>query len=88
MPYFEEGKMIECTSYDLTEWGQPFKKCTKQISEPSGTQVLVKVTAAGLCHSDLHIKPSNRVSHQTLGKLSVNAEPTFVSLSKGQHGSF
>ena len=56
MPNFEEEKKIECTSYDLIDWGQPFKKCTKNISEPSGTQVLVKVTAAGLCHSDLHIK--------------------------------
>ena len=52
------------------------------------SNALKLVEDVGKGHSDLHIKPSNRASHQTLSKLSVNAEPTFVSLSKGQHGSF
>ena len=58
--------------------------------EPQGvySNALKLVEDVGKGHSDLHIKPSNRASHQTLSKLSVNAEPTFVSLSKGQHGSF
>ena len=58
--------------------------------EPQGVcnNALKLVEDVGKGHSDLHIKPSNRVSHQTLSKLSVNAESTFVSLQKGQHGSF
>ena len=48
--------MTDCTSYDLVEWGEDFKKNTYQIDQPQGNAVLVKVTAAGLCHSDLHIR--------------------------------
>ncbi len=48
--------MSEYTSYDLVEWGKPFKKRTQTLPEPQGAGVVVRVTAAGLCHSDLHIK--------------------------------
>ena len=48
--------MTECTSYDLVEWGEDFKKSQHKIAPPTGKEVLVKVTAAGLCHSDLHIR--------------------------------
>lgn len=48
--------MTEYTSYDLIEWGQPFEKCRNALPEPSGAEVLVRVTAAGLCHSDLHVQ--------------------------------
>ena len=48
--------MTECTSYDLVEWGEDFKKSQHKIALPTGKEVLVKVTAAGLCHSDLHIR--------------------------------
>ena len=81
--------------YGLT-YSQPRTRQLRQSStlpgqlEPQGVCInaLKLVEDVGKGHSDLHIKPSNRVSHQTLSKLSVNAEPTFVSLSKGQHGSF
>ncbi len=46
----------KCTSYDLTEWDHPLVLSTKNLVEPEGSEVLIKVTAAGLCHSDLHIK--------------------------------
>ena len=45
-----------CTSYDLSEWDQPLVPRIKNLAEPKGLEVLIKVTAAGLCHSDLHIK--------------------------------
>jgi len=48
--------MTEYTSYDLIDWGQPFEKRRNELPEPTGTGVLVRVTAAGLCHSDLHIQ--------------------------------
>jgi len=38
----------------LTEWGKPLKKIQQPIPVPKGTEVLVKVTHAGVCHSDLH----------------------------------
>ena len=48
--------MSEYTSYDLVAWGQPFEKRRRQTPNPTGHEVLVRVTAAGLCHSDLHFK--------------------------------
>jgi D-arabinose 1-dehydrogenase-like Zn-dependent alcohol dehydrogenase len=35
--------------------GQPLELVDKPIPQPVGTEVLVKVSAAGLCHTDLHI---------------------------------
>ena len=48
--------MTKCESYDLTAWGKPFEKAVREIPDLPDKAVLVKVTAAGLCHSDLHIK--------------------------------
>lgn len=35
--------------------GQPLELVDKPIPQPQGSEVLVKVSAAGLCHTDLHI---------------------------------
>ena len=59
--------MSKYISYDLVDWGQPFEKQQKQLPEPTGAEVLVKVTAAGLCHSDLHIKKG----YMDLGELGT-----------------
>ena len=48
--------MTHYTSYDLIEWGKPFEKRRNALPEPTGPEVLVRVTAAGLCHSDLHVQ--------------------------------
>ncbi len=48
--------MSECCSYDLVEWGQPFVRRLRDCPPVPDRGVLVKITAAGLCHSDLHIK--------------------------------
>jgi len=48
--------MTDCESYALTEWGQPFERRTSELPALPDKGVVVKVTAAGLCHSDLHIK--------------------------------
>jgi D-arabinose 1-dehydrogenase-like Zn-dependent alcohol dehydrogenase len=42
-------------SYDIIEHGQPLQKVAKETPRPKGTEVLVRVTRAGVCHSDLHI---------------------------------
>ena len=42
-------------SYDIIEHGQPLQKVVRETPRPKGTEVLVRVTRAGVCHSDLHI---------------------------------
>ena len=41
-------------SYDLVEWGKPLKKTERKLRELKNSEVIVEVTASGLCHSDLH----------------------------------
>ncbi len=42
-------------SYDVTVFDAPLQRNDRPTPEPTGAEVLVKVTAAGVCHSDLHI---------------------------------
>jgi len=41
--------------YCVLHHGQPLELVDKPIPEPQGTEVLVKVQAAGVCHTDLHL---------------------------------
>ncbi len=42
-------------SFQVAEFNEPLKEVDRPTPQPSGTQVLIKVKAAGVCHSDLHI---------------------------------
>ena len=42
-------------SYQIIEWGAPLEARDYPNPEPKGTEVLVRITASGMCHSDLHI---------------------------------
>ena len=42
--------------YAITEWGKPLSMVPFPDPKPVGKEVLVKVLASGLCHSDLHMK--------------------------------
>jgi D-arabinose 1-dehydrogenase-like Zn-dependent alcohol dehydrogenase len=42
-------------SYQIAEHGKPLQKVTLETPKPQGTEVLVRVTRSGVCHSDLHI---------------------------------
>lgn len=42
-------------SLQLTGFGKPLEWAQKQTPEPRGTEILMKVVACGVCHSDLHI---------------------------------
>lgn len=42
-------------SYDVTVFESPLEVCDRPTPEPTGAETLVRVTAAGVCHSDLHI---------------------------------
>jgi D-arabinose 1-dehydrogenase-like Zn-dependent alcohol dehydrogenase len=43
-------------SWQVLEWGQPLQKVLGRVPTPTGTEVLVKVDACGVCHSDLHLR--------------------------------
>ena len=42
-------------SYDVTVFDRPLQKSERPTPQPTGEEVLVKVTAAGVCHSDVHL---------------------------------
>jgi len=42
-------------SYQIIEHGKPLQKVLGATPEPQGSEVLVRITRAGVCHSDLHI---------------------------------
>ena len=42
-------------SYKVVEFGQPLRKVEEANPAPQGTEVLVRITAAGVCHSDVHL---------------------------------
>ena len=42
-------------SYDVTGFGEPLVRSERPTPVPTGDQVLVRIEAAGVCHSDLHI---------------------------------
>ena len=42
-------------SYQFFEHGKPLQKVMQETPKPIGTEVLVRITHSGVCHSDLHI---------------------------------
>lgn len=42
-------------SYQIIDWGAPLESREYATPEPKGSQVLVRIDACGVCHSDLHI---------------------------------
>ena len=42
-------------SYQIVEHGKPLQKVVSSTPKPTGSEVLMRVTRAGVCHSDLHI---------------------------------
>ena len=42
-------------SYQFMEHGQPLQKVLSTTPTPQGSEVLVRITRSGVCHSDLHI---------------------------------
>jgi D-arabinose 1-dehydrogenase-like Zn-dependent alcohol dehydrogenase len=42
-------------SYQIIEHGRPLQKVAFETPKPQGSEVLVRITRAGVCHSDLHI---------------------------------
>src|SRR4051795_11787141 len=42
-------------SFQVADFNAPLKEVDQPTPQPTGTQVLIRVKAAGVCHSDLHI---------------------------------
>src|SRR3954463_393628 len=42
-------------SFKVTDFAAPLAEIDEPTPQPSGTQVVIRVKAAGVCHSDLHI---------------------------------
>jgi D-arabinose 1-dehydrogenase-like Zn-dependent alcohol dehydrogenase len=42
-------------SFKVCQCGAPLQMVEEPTPQPAGTQVLLKVKAAGVCHSDIHI---------------------------------
>lgn len=42
-------------SFDVCECGAPLQRMERETPKPTGAEVVLKVLAAGVCHSDLHI---------------------------------
>ena len=43
-------------SYQLTRFGGPLERFESSPPEPAGTEVLLRIEACGVCHSDLHLQ--------------------------------
>lgn len=43
-------------SYQIKQWGGPLECVDLPTPMPKGREVLLRITAAGICHSDLHIQ--------------------------------
>jgi propanol-preferring alcohol dehydrogenase len=42
-------------SYQVAQYRQPLTKVERDTPCPSGTEVLIKISASGICHTDLHL---------------------------------
>lgn len=68
--------------HQIVAWGQPLEARDYPTPTPEGTQVLLRVAAAGVCHSDVHI----RAGYFDLGdgeKLSLEARGATLPLTLG-----
>jgi D-arabinose 1-dehydrogenase-like Zn-dependent alcohol dehydrogenase len=43
-------------SYEVVEHGKPLQAKLRETPVPGGTEVLVRITRSGVCHSDLHLQ--------------------------------
>ncbi len=42
-------------SYEIVEHGKPLQRAIRETPRPAGTEVLLRVTRSGVCHTDLHL---------------------------------
>ncbi len=42
-------------AYTIVQHGQPLERVERETPKPTGTEVLMRITHCGVCHSDLHL---------------------------------
>jgi len=47
---------VAMRSYEVVEFGEPLQAADRPTPEPQGTEVLLRVLATGVCHSDVHLR--------------------------------
>src|SRR5258705_5716969 len=57
LPAAKKERPRECSmrSFQVCRCGEPLQMVERATPQPTSTQVLLKVIAAGVCHSDIHI---------------------------------
>lgn len=43
-------------SYDVVDWGKPLQARMRETPTPQGTEVLLRLTHCGVCHTDVHVR--------------------------------
>jgi alcohol dehydrogenase/propanol-preferring alcohol dehydrogenase len=82
IPYRETTKEDAMQGWAVVENGKPLKEIEVPMPEPAGTQVLLRVTHCGVCHSDLYFQDG----HYDLGggkQLSLAARGVKLPLIPG-----
>ncbi|KAK5113353.1 hypothetical protein LTR62_003452 [Meristemomyces frigidus] len=49
------GAVSQVEAWSVLEHGKPLRKTTRPFHSPTGSEVVVKVTHCGVCHSDVHL---------------------------------
>jgi propanol-preferring alcohol dehydrogenase len=72
----------------LTAWERPAELVEVPVPEPSSGEVLVRVAAAGLCHSDLHLMhwPAGALPYSLPFTLGHEVAGTVAALGPGTDG--
>ena len=50
-----DEKEFKLKAYQIPKWGEMLKENELPIPKPTGTEVLIKIRASGICHPDIHI---------------------------------
>ncbi len=43
-------------SYRIVRYGAPLERSDRDTPEPDGSEVLLRVLACGVCHTDVHLR--------------------------------
>jgi propanol-preferring alcohol dehydrogenase len=54
--YESKVRDMKMESWDVTEWGKPLQQRIREVPVPKGSEVLIRVTHCGVCHSDVHLQ--------------------------------
>jgi alcohol dehydrogenase/propanol-preferring alcohol dehydrogenase len=48
--------MASMTSWQVESFGKPLVQALREVPQPQGTEVVLRITRCGVCHSDLHMQ--------------------------------